>query len=145
MAGIRYRVLDLPTIGASAFTPTATMPPPASSFGLVKVTGSPGTLPVPVHPPLEAIPPTSADRKTQPSNCAPDIILPAIYIPETTNMGPSFFVNMALRRRNPLPVPATMVVRLANSANRKARIGGRIESTNWPRAFQRYNKNQTVK
>lgn len=140
MAGIRYRVLDLPTIGASAFTPTATMPPPSSSWGLVHVTGSPGTLPVPVNPPLQAIPPVSANPKTQSSNCAPDVILPAIYVAETTNMGPSFFVNMALRRRNPLPVPAVNIVRTANTASRTPHVGGRTEGTSWPRAFQRFNQ-----
>jgi len=144
MASIRYRILDLPTIGASAFTPIASMPPSSSSWGLVHVSGSPGTKPIPVKNPTEVwAPPISADRHTQASNCAPNVILPAIYIASTKNMGPSQHVGMAMRRRNPLPVPAINTVRVTKSAFHGASVGGRTEKTKWPRAFQRFTKGQT--
>jgi hypothetical protein len=97
-------------------------------------------MPTQVRYPLDALAPLGADPKTQPSNCAPNVILPAIYVPWAKNMGPTedAGINMALRRKNPIPVPAVNIVRSANSAFHRSKVGGRIASTPWPRAFQRY-------
>lgn len=138
MAGFRYRVLDLPVVGAGAYLPTAAINPVASSYGLVHVYGAPGTLPVPVSKPESVwAPPTSADKMTQPSWCAPDVILPSIYIASAENMGPSQHFGMAMRRHTPLPVPAVTWISLAKRAMVMRKVGGR-RSIPWPRAFQRF-------
>jgi len=137
---MRYRVLDLPTVGLGAFTPTSTTNPVASSFGLVKRSGAMGLVPVSTPAPTRTwAPPISFDPKTQPSNCAPDAILPDQYVAYADNMGPvaDAGVGMAIRRRNPLPVPAVNVIRAATSAMSGPRLGARTQAV-WPRAFQRF-------
>ncbi len=137
---IRYRVLDLPVKGAGAFTPLPAVNPVASSYGLVHVYGSPGTEPVPVDPPryignLTAQP---APNTAQSSDVAPDYILPAIYIASAKNMGPTEDVGlgMAIRRRNPLPVPAKNPGRVPVPVLMRFPMGG--SQLPWPRAFQRW-------
>lgn len=136
---MRYRVLDLPAKGVGAFTPLPTTNPVASSQGLVHIAGSPGTLPVPVLSPREqwGAPFLSVDPATQPSNVSPNVIAPSIYIPSVMNMGPSQHFGMALRRFNPVPIPALSWISAAKRAMRSRRIGGRSVVDN-PRAFQRY-------
>jgi len=135
---IRYRVLDLPVQGLGAFTPTASPNPIASSWGLVRVAGAPGTLPIPVHNPMKVWGvPISRDPKTQGSNNSPDVWLPDKYVPYATNMGPSQHFGMALRRHTPMPVPAVSWISAAKRAMIRPKIGGRA-AMNWPRAFQRF-------
>lgn len=137
---MRYKVLDLPVTGTGAFTPTMPLNPVASSNGVVKVLGYPGTLPVAVNDPHSQYgnPPISAIGQTQPSNVAPNVILPDKYIPYADNMGPSQHVGMAARRQTPIPVPAVSWINTAINAMGGARIGGRTV-TAWPRAFQRWS------
>lgn len=137
---MRYKVLDLPRVGVGAFTPTNAINPIASSYGLIHVSGYPGTLPVPVNNPHNQYgnPPISAIAQTQPSNVSPDVILPSVYIPSALNMGPSQHVGMAARRLTPIPVPAVSWINTALQAMGGARIGGRMV-TAWPRAFQRWS------
>lgn len=135
---MRYRVLDLPVLGHGAFTPTLDTNPIASSFGLVKRTGSPGTLPIPAPAPERLwCPPISAQAETQSSNVAPDIRLPDIYIAYADNMGPSQHFGMAARRQTPIPIPALSWINTALTAMQGPSIGGRIVQS-WPRAFQRW-------
>ena len=133
---MRYRVMDLPVKGAGAFTPTMPRNPIASSWGLVKLSGAPGTMPIP-RPKAVAIPPISAIRETQSTYCSPDVGLPDIYTPYPDNMGPSEHVGMAARRQTPIPVPAVSWINAAVSAMRGNKIGGRAAMA-WPRAFQRW-------
>lgn len=138
MAVIKYRVLDLPVAGLGAFTPLPSTNPIASSWGLVKVVGNPGTLPIPAPSPTRLwAPPISADPKTQSSNVSPDVRLPDIYIPYADNMGPSQHFGMAARRQTPIPVPALSWINNAIQAMSGNKIGGRIAAA-WPRAFQRW-------
>lgn len=138
---MRYRVLDLPVKGVGAFMPTPSTNPEASSRGLVKVTGSPGTTPQPAKGPTRVwAPPISADASTQGSNVAPDVWLYDVYIPYADNMGPAADAGfgMAERRHSPLPVPATNIVRVAGKAfSQPSKIAGRGTMA-WPRAFQRF-------
>jgi hypothetical protein len=137
---MRYRVLDLPARGLGAFTPTMPTNPIASSWGLVKVTGAPGTEPQPATGPTRVwAPPISADKATQGSNVAPDMWLYDKYVAYANNMGPAADagVGMAERRLTPLPVPAVNYVRVPGQALRTPKIAGRA-SMAWPRAFQRF-------
>lgn len=133
---MRYRVLDLPTVGTGAFTPTMPRNPIASSWGEVKLSGAPGTMPIP-RPKAAAIPPISAIRETQSTYDAPDVGLPDIYTPYATNMGPAEHFGMAARRQTPIPVPAVSWINSAMSAMQGNKIGGRSVLA-WPRAFQRW-------
>lgn len=137
---MRYRVLDLPTVGLGAFTPTASTNPVASSFGLVKRTALLGLTPIPTPAPTRVwAPPISADPTTQPSNCSPDAILRDVYVAYADNMGPvaDAGIGMAIRRRAPLPVPAVNVMRAVTQSMGGPHIGGRTQAV-WPRAFQRF-------
>lgn len=139
MATIRYRVYDLPVKGLGAFTPIPFTNPTASSWGLVKLRGSPGTQAVPAPRP-QAIwcPPISADPKTQASNAAGiDVIFPDQYIPYPSNMGPEQHFGMAARRQTPIPVPALSWINTAVQAMKTNKVGGRVVAS-WPRAFQRW-------
>lgn len=133
---MRYRVLDLPVKGTGAFLPTMPRNPIASSWGLVKLSGAPGTMPIP-RPKAAAVPPISAVRETQSTYVSPDVGLPDIYIPYPDNMGPSQHVNMAGRRLTPIPVPAVSWINTAMNAMTGSKIGGRAAMA-WPRAFQRW-------
>jgi hypothetical protein len=118
----------------------------ASSWGLVKNFGAPGTLPVNVPAPTKVwAPPISADPKTQGSNCSPDVWLKDTYYPVADNMGPAADagIGMALRRHNPLPVPSGTYQLRANKAMIIPKVAGRA-ALPWPRAFQRFpNYNQS--
>lgn len=138
--GFRYRVNDLPLVGASAFTPLPTTNPIASSYGLVNVNAWLGTRPIPVPAPTRVWAPTPNNAsQVQGSNVAPDYILPTHYVAYADNMGPSADagIGMSIRRRNPLPVPAVMIQRTANPAMMMRKVGGRVAMA-WPRAFQRF-------
>lgn len=132
MTVIRYTVDDLPARGLTAFTPTLTVTPLASSGGLAHVFGAPGTMAVPAPAP-PAVPNLGPDPKTSPSNCAPSVIFPAIYLASPANMGPP------VRRRstNELPIPATSYLRVPRVAMPAPHIGGR-RVIPWPRVFQRW-------
>lgn len=140
---MRYRVLDIPPKGAGAFMPLPTTNPVASSYGLVQVSGSPGTDPVPAPSPQRSWLPSLTRRggvdSAQGSMVAPDVALPCVYVAEVNFMGPEMDtgIGMAVRRLNPLPVPARHYARLPVVAQVTPRIGGR-STMMWPRAFQRF-------
>lgn len=141
MAGFRYRVLYLPVKGAGAFAPIPATNPAASSWGLVHVTGAPGTIPV-ASPKPAALPDLTAagaPNTAQGSDVAPNVIAPAIYVASVANMGPEADtgLGLAVRRRNPLPVPAVDPTRIPVVAMSAPRVGGR-GALPWPRSFQRY-------
>lgn len=139
--GVSYRVLDVPPYGAGAFMPTPARNPVASSYGLVHITGAPGTDPVP-SPRSAALPALTAtgrgSNSAQGSDVAPDVILPAIYIPWATNMGPAADtgLGMARRRLNELPVRAVDPGRQPVPVWQKFPTGAR--PLPWPRAFIRW-------
>lgn len=142
---IRYRVLDLPTVGTGAFTPIPTTNPVASSHGLVRVEASWGTEMVAAPKPA-ALPPITAAGTSDPNRSArgedvtPDAILPAIAVAYVDNMGPecgAAGIGMARRRLCELPVPAVDPTRIPTVAQGKRKTGGRA-AIPWPRAFQRW-------
>lgn len=141
--GWRYRVLDLPPGGSGAFMPIPTTNPAASSGGLTVLSGSPGTDPIAAPAPqrtyLPSLTKVGGVNSAQGSEVAPDIRLPDIYIPYADNMGPEadLGLGMAVRRLNPLPVPARHFARQPVPSQAAPRVGGRATMA-WPRAFQRY-------
>jgi hypothetical protein len=140
---MRYRVSDLPLAGAGAFTPLPFLNPEASSHGLVRLEGSPGTLPVPSPAPQRDWAPsltrTGGVNSAQGSMVSPDVILPSIYFPYADNMGPEAGsgIGMTRRRYCELPVPAENPRRLPKPTMRSPQMGGRSVMA-WPRAFQRW-------
>lgn len=137
---IRYRVLDLPTVGTGAFTPIAAHDPLSSSWGLVHRYGAPGNLAVAVDNPHRYLPNLTADDpRVSPSNVSPDVIRPSLYVASARNMGPQADagIGMRTRRHTPLPIPALSWVLSARNAMRRPKIGGREVQDN-PRAFQRW-------
>lgn len=130
---IRYRVDDVPARGVGAFSPTTPQTPRASSWGLARVIGAPGTLAV--HSPApSALPPVSMDPRTQGHNVSPDVIRPALYVALADNLhGP-----VQTRHHNNIPAPSIGWWRVPLVAFRRpSRIGGR-RVIPWPRTFQRF-------
>lgn len=138
--GIRYRVNDVPNVGAGAFTPLPARNPVASSYGLVHVKGAPGTEPVPSPSPaaLPSLTAVGGRDSAQGHNVSPDVILPAIYVPLADNMGPEADtgIGMARRRLNELPVRAIDPGRRPVPVWMKFPAGGK--QLPQPRAFVRW-------
>jgi len=78
-------------------------------------------------------------NSAQSSEVAPDVILPAIYIPSAKNMGPEAGTGFGMSRRRycELPVPAVDPQRIPEVAMHVTPIAGR-KAMAWPRAFQRF-------
>lgn len=140
---VRYRVFDVPAMGAGAFMPTPSTNAPASSWGLVLVDGAPGTEPVPAPSPQSAYLPSLTARggvdSAQGSMVSPDVILPSVYVARADNMGPAADAGIGMRTRRlaPMPVPSFSYPRIPIPAQTPARIGGRRTMV-WPRSFQRF-------
>lgn len=136
----RYRTDQVPVYGAGAFMPSMTTNPTASSHGLVRIDGFPGTTPVQSPHPASTrggAPNGAVATGTQGSANAPDLIFPAIYIPRAKNMGPAQD-ELRVRSDNVLPVPAIDPGRTPAAVFRPARVGGRRQipwpatATTWP-------------
>lgn len=140
--GVSYRVLDVPPYGAGAFMPQPARNPVASSYGLVQITGAPGTDPVPsprpVATPSQTARPQGSKDSAAGSDVSPDFIFPAIYIPWAANMGPAADtgLGMARRRLNELPVRAIDPGRRPVPVWQQFPTGAR--PLPWPRAFVRW-------
>lgn len=121
---MRYHMnmAGVPVNAMAALMPQPTTSTRASSGGLVRVHGYPGTQAVP-SPRPGAIPPTSFDPRTQPSHCSPDVMFPSIYYPTPENMHPP----VSLLRDNPMPVPAVQIYNMAGVAQRMRRVGGQSQ------------------
>jgi hypothetical protein len=145
----RYRVSDLPAAGVGAFMPIpAVASIAASSAGDVHVYGSPGVIAVDAPDP-GAVPPLTARNlghsdagkdSARPSEVTPDFILPAIYIADAANMGPSagpMHLGMARRRFCELPVPAVNPLRLPIVQMSIPPVAGR-RAMALPRPLQRF-------
>ena len=139
---MRYTVPDLPPSKAGAFMPLPTTDGEPSSYGLVEVWGAPGTLGVEAPNPDGSLPTVSAQRgvnSSRPSDLAPDVFFPILYVASTRNQGPEADggIGMARRRFCELPVPAVNPTRIPTSDTLVTRKGSRTTQA-WPRAFQRF-------
>lgn len=143
MANIRYRTPDLPAEGVGAFMPIPAISPASSSFGLVEVSGAPGTEPTPAPAPQRSYLPTltaaGGVNSAQGSNVSPDVALFSVYVAYADNQGPAADagIGMARRRYAELPMPAINPTRLPTTAMRTPVMAGRA-AMGWPRAFQRF-------
>lgn len=143
MPNIRYRTPDLPPEGVGAFMPIPAITPASSSFGLVEVSGAPGTEPTPAPAPQRNyLPSLSAQggvNSAQRSEVAPDVMLFSVYVAYADNQGPAADAGIGMMRRRlaELPLPAINPVRLPATAMRTPNIAGR-RAMAWPRAFQRF-------
>lgn len=138
---MRYRVNDLPARGLGAFTPIPTTSPAASSQGLLRVTGAPGTDAVPAPDPA-ALPSLTARggvNSAQGSAVTPDVIFPSIYVASADNLGPEHDAGIGMWRRRfcELPMPALNPGRVPVVAMGSPKVAGRAAIA-WPRAFQRF-------
>lgn len=119
-------------VGALMSTPARQ--PSATSNGVVRIIGYPGTMPVPTPRPA-ALPETAAGtRSNQPSYAAPNMMLPSIYYTTPHGMHPP----VALLRTNPLPVPAVQIYNMPRISQRMRRVGGQTQigqpqvAQSWP-------------
>jgi hypothetical protein len=112
----------------------------AITRGMTHVVGYPGTDPVEVSSP--GLPVASFDKKTAPSNTAPDLIDPDLYVAGTANMGPWARLGALATRYgdNELPKPAGQWGYIPTPAiprSRAAKFGGR-KVVPQPRVVQRW-------
>ena len=142
--GIRYSVDDVPPVGAGAFVPIPAAGRLASSWGVIEVTGFPGTLATPA--PATHV--TASGTNQPPPNTArgsdvsPDVRFSSIYIAHVENLGPggeAIGLGMTRRRLAELPMPAANPLRLPDMSGtyQAGKLGGR-RAMIWPRAFQRF-------
>jgi hypothetical protein len=144
---MRYRVNDLPVRGLGAFTPLPTTSPAASSQGLLRVIGAPGTDPVDAPDPaaLPSLTAAGGVNSAQGSTVSPDLIFPAIYVAAADNCGPEADVGIGMWRRRfcELPMPALNPGRVPVNAFQPPKVAGRRQ-IGWPRAFQRFPNRTTT-
>lgn len=139
---MRYTVLDVPPSKVGAFAPLPAGNPVGSSYGLVAVYGAPGTLPVDAPNPDRSLPTVSARHgidSARPSDVAPDVFFPILYVALADNQGPAADAGIGMWRRrfNELPIPARNPTRIPTSDSLVTKKGGRLTQA-WPRAFQRF-------
>ena len=136
MARLQIRMMDAPTHGIGAFMPPPYLvtTPAASSQGVLRTEGHPGTLRVPTPRPPALDDLQLGGPYNQPSDCSPNYMLPDKYISHisraTTGLVNRVSTNVA-------PVPAVAVTRSGAQTQMKVRIGGRT-TTRWPRQFVRW-------
>ena len=144
MARLQVRMMDAPVHGIGAFMPPpyGATTPAASSQGVLRVEGYPGTRAVPSPGPAALNDGELGGPLNQPSSCAPDYILPSIYIPHISadTTGPNF----SRVSTNEAPVPAGFDARTATQTQYRTRVGGRTV-TSWPRQFVRWPSYREVK
>lgn len=122
---MRYSMLDprAPGRPVGALMPQPAIMPTASSNGLMRVHGSPGTTPIRAPKP-NALPQTAAGtRSNQPSYVSPDVMYPSIYYPTAEHCHPP----VGLFRDNQMPVPARRVYNMPRIAQKTRRVGGQSQ------------------
>lgn len=140
MPQLAIKMNQAPGKGLGAFMPVpyGCTTPAASSQGLLRVEGHPGTVAVPSPAPAALDDGELGGPYNQPSRVAPNYILPSQYIPHisraTTGLTPT---PPNAPQGNIAPVPAPYIARSAPQTQMKTRIGGRT-TTAWPRQFVRW-------
>ena len=132
----QIRTMQVPqNWGTGAFTVIPARNSTASFNGQNIVTGAPGTVPVYSPRPAALDDSSLGGPYNQPSACAPDYILPSIYV---AHVNPTLHFPGKLFCDNVLPVPAIDSTRVAAQSQYKTRVGGRTTTgsfrpfTQWP-------------
>lgn len=106
---------------APALTPSMPTTPVATTWGWSRVSGHPGTTPIPAPKPgVHSISPSVLN---QPSWCSPDVIFPALY---RSDPDPAWR-HTPVRPMEMMPVPAVNLYNMPGVAQRSRRTGGRFQ------------------
>jgi hypothetical protein len=139
------RTLQVPVnAGTGAFTVVPARNSTASFNGQNIVTGSPGTVPVYSPRPAALNDSELGGPFNQPSSCAPNFILPSIYVAHADRA--TKHLSGGLYTLNYSPAPASTWSRIAAQWEKRVRVGGRTVTsairpfTQWPT----YGKNGNV-
>jgi len=120
---IQIRTLQVPTAwGTAAFTPVPAASWSAEFNGQNIVTGAPGNVPVYSPRPAALNDSSLGGPYNQPSDVAPNYILPSIYVAHVNRS--MRFPSSALGRRMPSPVRAVQAGTAVVNLWGKPRIGG---------------------
>lgn len=103
---------------APALTPTLPITPTATWWGWARISGFPGTKPVPS--PKPGVHTISPSLLNQPSNCSPDHIRPDLYRSDPDIA----WRHTPVRPMEIMPVPAQNLYNMAGVAQRSRRMGG---------------------
>lgn len=138
----RYTIMG---VSDSAFIPRPSgggrQTPASTTHGVVSVTSQKRTeIPAPrPRSPLCGCSPSQGSvigSAGTPEFIRPDRYITRAYKRGKRYMGPNVLFSPLPAK--PMPVPARKEIPLAELAARRALMGGRIESTPWPKAFQNY-------
>ena len=141
----QIRTLQVPTnYGTGAFCVIPARNSTANVNGQNRVTGAPGTVAVPSPRPAALNDSSLGGPMNQPSACAPDWILPSIYVAHIDNFKRPTGGQYS---HNPSPYPAVGLNLIAAQWQQRVRIGGRTTTsairpfTQWPT----YSKNGNIR
>jgi hypothetical protein len=109
-----------------AFSPTLTYGGAPATNGQNKISGAPGTIPIPSPPPAALNDGQLGGPYNQPSNVVPDYFLPCLY---TFHANGTVHAPMAINSDNVMPVPIPNPQRTALQWQHRVRIGGRTTTT----------------
>ena len=132
---VQTRTLQVPRWGAGAFSPGLTSGGAPATNGQNKISGQPGTVPVPSPRPAALDDSVLGGPYNQPSAVAPNVIYPSIY---TFHANPSVHFPGAILSDNVMPVPAPNPGRTSLQWQHRVRVGGRTTTsavrpfTSWP-------------
>lgn len=120
---MRYSVVTEPSRPEllPALMPHGMKSPTSGFWGGANVMGQPGT--VQVYSPKPDLPVNPACPWAQPSNCAPDYIMPSQYQSVPSNL----WSHVRTRSDNTMPVPAGNLFNMAGVAMRGPWIGGQFQ------------------
>lgn len=136
MPRLQIKMNNAPARGFSAFMPSpyGATTPAASSGGVIRTEGHPGTLRVETPRPAALSDGELGGPYNQPSSVAPNYSLPDKYISHISRATTGAVNRVST---NAAPVPAPAVIRGSSQTQLKPRIGGRTV-TGWPRQFTRW-------
>lgn len=132
---VQTRTLQVPRCGAGAFSPGLTSGGAPATNGQNKISGQPGTVPVPSPRPSALDDSALGGPFNQPSSVAPNVIYPSIY---TFHANPSVHFPGKIMSDNVMPVPAPNPGRTSLQWQHRVRVGGRTTTsairpfTSWP-------------
>jgi hypothetical protein len=126
---VQIRTLQIPgSKNAGAFMPQLTPLPTAATNGQNLVTGAPGTVPVRSPRPAALSDGELGGPLNQPSSCAPDFILPSVYV---AHENPTLRFPGRIQCDNVLPVPAEVPTGVPAQTQYRVRVGGRTATPNY--------------